>query len=87
MTRPGGPLTRYYEALREEPGGETPTAVELPCVTQDPTEPAPTRFLAVCTGRGEHLACSLACVGTGCGGHLVCTPCRDLAIADGWVWV
>ena len=56
------------------------------CVTQDPRERAAAdpAFLDVCTGVGEHIVCSTACEGTGCGGHPICTPCRDLAAEKGY---
>jgi hypothetical protein len=62
-------------------------ATTLPCVTQDPRERmlASSEYLEVCTGVGEHVVNSVNCGGTGCGGHMICTPCRDLALSTGWL--
>lgn len=76
-----------------EPVTITPPAAaalgDLECITRSPGEPAPARYLAVCTGRADLIARSRNCVdaerGTGsqCGGHAICRPCFDLAVAEG----
>lgn len=52
----------------------------LPCITQDPTEPAGPEYLAVCTGYGELLGRSIHCPPE-CGGHPICRPCWELSQA------
>jgi hypothetical protein len=54
----------------------------LPCITQDPSEPAGPEYLAVCTGFGELLGRSFHCPPE-CGGHPICRPCYELAQANG----
>jgi hypothetical protein len=84
---------RSLAALRADFGREPlpGNPEDIQCVTRDPGEPAAARYLAVCTGRADLIARSRRCVdaeaGTGnhCGGHLICRPCFDLAVADGSV--
>ena len=63
------------------------TGTTLPCITQDQRERmvADPEYLEVCTGEGEHVVTSKRCEGTGCGGHMICTPCRDVAVGKGWL--
>ena len=59
---------------------------DIACITQDPKEPAPEAYLAVCTGRGDLIADSVYCPPE-CGGHPVCRPCYDLGVMSGHIAV
>jgi hypothetical protein len=57
----------------------------LHCITQDPEEPAPPEFLAVCDDNPVDVMTSRNCDPTDCGGHPICAPCLELARQTGLV--
>jgi hypothetical protein len=58
---------------------------DLHCITQDPEEPTPPEFLAVCDDNPVDVMTSRYCAGHNCGGHPICAPCLDLARQTGLV--
>lgn len=43
------------------------------------------RSRGACEVCGKHVADSIHCAGTGCGGHPICRPCYDLGIQRGLI--
>lgn len=75
------------------PAGQfgNPPTTGIPCITQDPGEPAADMYLEICEGVAFTMATSVRCpveeteTLIPCGGHPICKPCFDLAVELGFV--
>lgn len=56
----------------------------LHCITQDPREPVPPAFLAVCDDDPVDVVAWVFCPAE-CGGHPICGPCLALCREEGGV--
>lgn len=76
---------QFVSGVLGEMNRVTDAGSEIPCLTQDPREPAGQRYLDVCTSVGDLVATSIYCPDEECGGHPICRPCYTLALREGLV--